>query len=110
MDPGEQITGTRDEHYNLISVLYHALQGADTCSGYALDAEAAGDERLAAFFREAGVMHTQLADRAKGLLGITDSEVAPGPPPGDFAGGISPGDISGGVPPPEPGGGGPRVG
>lgn len=110
MDPGAQITGTRDEHYNLISVLYHALQGADTCSGYALDAEAAGDERLAAFFHEAGVMHTQLADRAKGLLGITDSGVAPEPPLGDIAGGISPGDIAGGVPPDETGGGGPRVG
>lgn len=104
MDPSEQTTGTRDEHYDLISVLYHALQGADTCSGYALDAEAAGDERLAAFFREAGVMQTQLADRAKGLLGIPDSGVAPAPPPGDIAGGISPGDISGGVPPDETGG------
>ena len=110
MDPGEQITGTMDEHYNLISVLYHALQGADTCSGYALDAEAAGDERLAMFFREAGVMQTQLADRAKGLLGITDSGVAPAPSLGDVTGGISPGDISGGVPPDEPGGGAPRVG
>jgi hypothetical protein len=28
MDYGEQTTGTRDEHYNLISVLYHALHGA----------------------------------------------------------------------------------
>jgi hypothetical protein len=28
MDYGEQTTGTRDEHYNLISVLYHALRGA----------------------------------------------------------------------------------
>ena len=110
MDPGEQTTGTRDEHYNLISVLYHALQGADTCSGYALDAEASGDERLTAFFREAGAMQTQLADRAKGLLGITDSGVAPEPPPGDVVGGISPGDISGGVPPDETGGGVPRVG
>ena len=110
MNPSEQITGTRDEHYNLISVLYHALQGADACSEYALDAETAGDERLAAFFREAGVMHTQLADRAKGLLGITDSGVAPELPPGYIAGGISPGDIAGGVPPDETGGGGPRVG
>ncbi len=96
MDPGEQITGTRDEHYNLISVLYHALQGADTCTAYALDAETAGDERLAAFFREAGVLQTQLADRAKDLLGIADGAVAPEPPPGDATGGISPGDISGG--------------
>jgi hypothetical protein len=114
MDPGEQITGTRDEHYNLISVLYHALQGADNCITYAFDAEAAGDERLAAFFREAGVMQSQLADRAKGMLGIPGGGLAPEPPPGDLAGGISPGDISGGVPPGPPGettgGGGPRTG
>ena len=119
MDPGEQTTGTRDEHYDLVSVLYHALQGADTCNVYTLDAEAAGDERLAAFFREASVVQTQLAERAKGMLGITsvppEGTVAPEPPPGDVAGGgISPGDISGGMPPEQPPGevpgGGPRVG
>lgn len=109
MDPGEQTTGTRDEHYNLISVLYHALQGADICNTYALDAEAIGDERLAAFFRETGVVQAQLADRAKGLLGITESRVAPEPPPGEISG-ISPGDISGGMPPDETAGGSPRVG
>ena len=58
MDPDEQTTGTRDEHYNLISVLYHALHGAENCNTYALDAEAAGDKRLAEFFREAGVMQS----------------------------------------------------
>ncbi len=103
MDPGEQTTGTRDEHYNLISVLYHALQGADICNTYALDAEAAGDERLAAFFREAGAMQAQLAERAKGMLGITDVSpgggIAPEPPPGDVAGGLSPRDMAGGIPP-----------
>src|SRR3954447_18173103 len=97
MDPGEQTTGTRDEHYNLISVLYHALQGADIYNTYALDAEASGDERLAAFFRETGVMQAQLADRAKGLLGITESGVTPEPPPGHIATGISPGDVAGGI-------------
>ncbi len=45
MDPGEQITGTRDEHYNVISVLYHVLKGAENCDTYALDAEAAGDDQ-----------------------------------------------------------------
>jgi hypothetical protein len=119
MNPGEQTTGTRDEHYDLVSVLYHALQGADTCNVYALDAEAAGDERLAAFFREASVMQTQLAEQAKGMLGITgvspEGMVAPEPTSGDFArGGISPEDISGGMPPEQPPGetpgGGPRVG
>src|SRR5215213_1669320 len=72
VDYGEQTTGTRDEHYNLISVLYHALSGADTCERYALDAETVGDERLAAFFRETQVMHSQIAERAKGLLGILE--------------------------------------
>ena len=75
MDYGERTTGTRDEHYNLISVLYHALNGADTCDRYALDAETVGDERLVAFFRETQVMQSQIAERAKGLLGILE------PPP-----------------------------
>jgi hypothetical protein len=34
-DYDERTTGTRDEHYNLISVLYHALHGADNCDHYA---------------------------------------------------------------------------
>ena len=71
MDYGEMTTGTRDEHYNLVSVLYHALHGADNCDHYALDAEAAGDERLAAFFREAQGAQMLLAERAKALLGIS---------------------------------------
>ncbi len=70
MDPGERITGTRDEHYNLISVLYHALHGAENCDIYAIDAEATGRDELALFFREAQVMQMDLADQAKGLLGI----------------------------------------
>lgn len=70
MDTGEQTTGTRDEHYNLVSVLYHALHGAENCNTYALDAEAAGEVELAGFFREAGVEQTQLAERAKEMLGI----------------------------------------
>jgi hypothetical protein len=94
MDYGEQTTGTRDEHYNLISVLYHALHGAENCDRYAADAEVAGDERLAAFFRETQVMQAQVAERAKGLLGILE-------PPPEF--GVEPGTIperpAGDVPP-----------
>ena len=72
-DYGERTTGTRDEHYNLVSVLYHALQSADTCDHYAMDAEAAGDERLAGFFRETQSIQTQVAERAKEMLGIVAS-------------------------------------
>jgi hypothetical protein len=75
MDYGERTTGTRDEHYNLVSVLYHALHGAENCDRYASDAEISGDEHLAAFFREAQAMQTELADRVKELLGILE------PPP-----------------------------
>ena len=77
MDPGEQTTGTRDEHYNLVSVLYHALHGAANCETYALDAAAAGRDDLLTFFREAQVVQAEMAERAKELLGI--GGVAPGP-------------------------------
>lgn len=70
MDPGERATGTRDEHYNLVSVLYHALHGAENCDIYATDAEASGRVEHADFFREAQETQRELADRAKGLLGI----------------------------------------
>jgi hypothetical protein len=100
MDPGEQTTGTRDENYNLVSVLYHALQGAETIEAYILDAETTGDERLADFFREAQGTYRRLAERAKGKLGILEvppePEVAPDVP---LEGGISPGAMSGGIPP-----------
>jgi hypothetical protein len=61
-DYGERTTGTKDEHYNLISVLYHALHGAENCDRFASDAEIAGDERLAAFFRVGQGMQTALAE------------------------------------------------
>ncbi len=66
MDYGQQTTGTRDEPYNLISVLYHASHGAENCNHYASDTEIAGDEHLAAFFRETQTIQTHIAERAKG--------------------------------------------
>ena len=77
MDAGEQTTGTRDEHYNLVSVLYHALHGAENCDTYALDAEAAGRDDQAGFFREAQAMQMQLAERAKEFLGMPGGGVRP---------------------------------
>jgi hypothetical protein len=74
MDFGEQATGTRDEHYNLVSVLYHALHGAENCERYVLDAEATGDEQLAAFFRETQAAQMETAERSKELLGIVEGE------------------------------------
>jgi hypothetical protein len=100
MDPGEQTTGTRDEHYNLVSVLYHALHGAENCEMYAVDAEVAGRDELATFFLEAQAAQIEMADRAKELLGILE-EVTPedaGAPldiPGDIPSMIRPeGEVS----------------
>ena len=105
MDPGEQSTGTRDEHYNLISVLYHALHGAENCAIYMADAEAADRGELAAFFREAQAMHATLAEQAKGHLGIggtNPGEITQGGSAGGAAVGsgvLTSGGSTGDVPP-----------
>lgn len=64
----EQATGTKDETYNLVSVLYHALQGAETARQYIQDAAQAGDEELVQFFREAQDWQRHLATQAKAVL------------------------------------------
>jgi hypothetical protein len=61
-------TGVKDANYNLISILYHALQGAETYAEYIADAEAAGDQELAAFFTEVRDEERDKADRAMMLL------------------------------------------
>ncbi len=61
-------TGTQDAHYNLISVIYHALQGAQTYALYRKDAEEANDPELSRFFQEVQEEETRRADRAKQLL------------------------------------------
>lgn len=63
---GSSQTGTRDETYDVIAVLYHALQGAENCQTYCQDAS--GDQELRRFFEDALNQQRQLADRAKQLL------------------------------------------
>lgn len=62
-------TGTRDEHYDLVSVLYHTLEEADTVQRYIQDARERGDDELALFFEELQDQDRQRAERAKQLLG-----------------------------------------
>jgi len=61
-------TGERDESYALISVLYHALQGAETIDQYIQDARRAEDEELADFFEETKNSYADRALEAKLLL------------------------------------------
>jgi hypothetical protein len=65
---GKEITGTRDAVYDLVSILYHALQGAETYGMYIADAEEVGDSELAKFFEEVQDEERRRADRAKQLL------------------------------------------
>lgn len=65
---GERLTGTPDEHYNLVSVLYHSLKGAQIYAQYIQDAEEAGDSDLASFLREVQGEEQSRAERAKSLL------------------------------------------
>lgn len=61
-------TGTRDETYDVVSILYHALQGAETYQQYLRDAEQRGDQELAQFFRDVQEEEKRRAERAKQLL------------------------------------------
>ncbi len=67
-DNSQGDTGTRDITYNLISVVYHALQGAETTALYIADAEQEGNQELVQFFTEAKEEYQRRGDRAKELL------------------------------------------
>jgi hypothetical protein len=64
----EHKTGVKDEVYNVVSVLYHALQGGETCMQYLQDAQGTGDQKLMQFFQEVQECHQHLATRAKEVL------------------------------------------
>lgn len=62
---GQQQTGTRNETYDLISILYHALQGAENCQTYLQDAQ---DGQIRDFIQQALQSQRQLADQGKQVL------------------------------------------
>lgn len=61
-------TGTQDTTYNLLSIIYHALQGAETYEMYINDAEKSSDTELAQYFRDVRDENTKRAERGKELL------------------------------------------
>jgi hypothetical protein len=65
---GDSQTGERDEHYDIISVLYHSLQGAETCEQYISDARNARDQELLSFFEETRAEYAARAAQAKEML------------------------------------------
>lgn len=64
----KQSTGTDNVTYNLVSVLYHTLQEAETMDKYIRDAESGGNQDVVSFFRELQEENRRRGDRLKGLL------------------------------------------
>ena len=67
-DNSQGDTGTRDITYDLVSVIYHALQGAETTALYIADAEQEKNQELVQFFTEAKEEYQRRGERAKQLL------------------------------------------
>ncbi len=62
----EQATGTSDPTYDVISVVYHALQGAETIQQYLDDPET--DDELRGFFEQVQQGYRRAAEGGKKLL------------------------------------------
>lgn len=65
---GKETTGTRDKTYDLISVVYHSLQAADSCASYLEDAKKHGDQAVEQFLQDAIACNRDLATKGKKLL------------------------------------------
>jgi hypothetical protein len=64
----EEKTRTSKAAYNLVSVIYHALQGAETYERYIADARERNDDELADFFNEVQRANCEFAERGQRLL------------------------------------------
>ena len=64
----EEKTRTSNAAYDLVSVIYHALQGAETYDRYIADARERNDDELAEFFGEVQEKNCEFAERGQRLL------------------------------------------
>jgi hypothetical protein len=65
---GGQVTGTPDKHYNLIWFTEQCMSNALRMETYAQDADRAGDQELAEFFRRAQAESKKGAEQGKSML------------------------------------------
>ena len=68
MSIGERHAETKNENHSLARLLRNAQREADACAGYVLEAEVAGDKRLAGFFQDVQAMHESVAEKAGRIL------------------------------------------
>ena len=59
-------TGASNKEYDLVSVLYHALSGADSCEKYIRDSH--DDAQLSEFLSETRQQYQSIAENARHLL------------------------------------------
>lgn len=59
----------KDKDYDLVSTLYHALQGVEKSDTYLMDAEKGGDDAITSFLQETRQSYQSIAEKAKSLLG-----------------------------------------
>ena len=88
--------GVGGDERNLAMVLNNALREADACDEYALEAEAAGNERIADFFRDVQETYASVAGQAEKILGDEEGErrLPAGVRPDGVAAEEDPGDVS----------------
>ena len=66
MQGKSQQTSVSNQYYDLVSVLYHALEAAQTAATYLQDAQ--GDQQLSQFFQQVQQQNNSLAQQAQQLL------------------------------------------
>jgi hypothetical protein len=88
MTEGERATGTPNTIYDLSSVLFHALEGGASYDTYIEDAERAGDQELADFFRRVRDEDGMRADEAQRLLAERTFSTTVAPTEGLAAGAV----------------------
>lgn len=65
---GQSARTVSDATYDVISVMYHALQACETYERYAQDADQQGNREVAQFFRDVLQQNQQCAQRGQQIL------------------------------------------
>jgi rubrerythrin len=68
MPTEQQQTSVSNTYYDLVSVLYHALEASQTYASYIRDAQASGNQQLVQFFQQVQQEDNNRAQRAQQLL------------------------------------------
>ncbi|WP_277811165.1 hypothetical protein [Chromohalobacter canadensis] len=58
----------KDKDFDLVSTLYHALQGAELSQQYSKDAESNGDQACQELFEDIANRYEDMANNAKSIL------------------------------------------